>query len=65
MKTKSFDAIEMKRRCQEEIRARTANQSDEARRRELETWLATGDDVLARLWRRASAGERGPKRREE
>jgi hypothetical protein len=53
MTTKTFDAVEMKRRVQNELAREHAGQSDAERRSALESWLDSGEDAAARLWRRA------------
>lgn len=61
MKKKDFDAVEMKRQCQERVRKKNEGLSDAQIRENTAKWLATGEDSLARLWRRAeahAAGER-------
>ncbi len=52
MKTKTFDAVEMKRQCQEKVRRDFEGLSEEEQRERTEDWLANGGDLLAQLWRR-------------
>lgn len=51
MRTKEFDAVQMKRDLQEKVRLDNLGLSDEQRREKLEGWLEASDHPLAVLWR--------------
>ena len=55
MKTKEFDAVEMKRQCQEAVRLRYAGMSDAERIDSTNHWLETSQDAVAMWWRRIKA----------
>jgi hypothetical protein len=58
-RTKSFDAVEMKHRIQEQVRESQVGLSKEELAKRTQEWLMTGDDPVASLWRRAELGPLG------
>ena len=52
MKTKTFDAVEMKRRAQQKIAEEDAGLSPSERRAKRERWLEESDDEMAVYWRK-------------
>lgn len=51
MKTKTFDSVNMKQDCQQKIREEFKGKSGIEEKQELEKWLESSEDKLARFWR--------------
>ncbi len=57
---KAFDCVEMKNKLQEAMLREYAGLNDAQRRKKMQNWLETSDDLIALKWRKLMAKQNQP-----